>query len=102
MASPRHYGRCTRDITNVMQKLQGRCKMLTHSHCSTLVCSGFRGDLALGMTQQNSVSPRHLTVTVKMPDMHLLLLTHDPVSFIFGELEFKFIELIDMVGLGRT
>lgn len=39
-----------------MQKLQGRRKMLTHSHCSTLVCSVFRGDLVLGMTQQNSMS----------------------------------------------
>lgn len=36
MASPRHYGHCARDIANVMQKLQGRCKMLTHSHCSHL------------------------------------------------------------------
>lgn len=32
MASPRHYGHTTRDIANVMQRLQGRRKMLTHTH----------------------------------------------------------------------
>lgn len=60
MASPRHYGHSARDIANVMQRLQGRCKMLTHSHCSTLVCSVFRGDPVLGMTQQNSMSLKYL------------------------------------------
>lgn len=38
MASPRHYGHSARDIANVMQRLQGRCKMLTHT-AHTLVCS---------------------------------------------------------------
>lgn len=41
MASPRRYGHSTRDITNVMQKLQGRCKMLTHSKPSTSVLQRF-------------------------------------------------------------
>lgn len=31
MASPRHYGISAQDITNVMQRLQGRRKMLTHT-----------------------------------------------------------------------
>lgn len=53
MASPRLHGHSARDITNVMQKLQGRCKMLTHSQRSTLVCGVFRGDLVTSMTQQN-------------------------------------------------
>lgn len=43
MASPLCYGRSARDITNVMQKLQGRCEN-AYSHCSTWVHRSFRGD----------------------------------------------------------
>lgn len=34
MASPLRYGRSARDITNVMQKLQGKCEN-AYSHCLT-------------------------------------------------------------------
>lgn len=32
MASPRHFGRGSLDIANVMQKLQGKCRFLLHSN----------------------------------------------------------------------
>lgn len=87
MASPRHYGHSARDISNVMQKLQGRHKMLTHSHWSTLVCSVFRGDLA---------SQYELIVTLKISYIHLILFAHDPLSLICVMLKFKFIWLINV------
>lgn len=90
MASPQHYSHSNQDVTNVMRKLQGRCKMLTHSH-STLDCSVFRGDLVFGMTQQNRM---HLRCLVKMPFSHLALVAHDHEFLICEVLQFKFMCLI--------
>lgn len=60
MASPLRYGRSARDITNVMQKLQGRCEN-AYSHCSTWVCSSFRGDSVPCTAQQKSPGLRHVS-----------------------------------------
>lgn len=60
MASPSRYGRSARDITNVMQKLQGRCEN-AYSHCSTWVCSSFRGDSVPCTAHQKSPGLRHFS-----------------------------------------
>ena len=59
MASPRHYGRSARDIANVMQRLQGRGFLLTHSF-SCSVCSGSKGDPLLRLRYDTAKSDLNL------------------------------------------
>lgn len=89
MASPRHYGHTARDIANVMQKLQGRLKVLTHSHCSTSFCRVFRGDLVLGMTQQKQHEKKRRTVAARTNHKHDFLFALDLVGLICGWLVWR-------------